>query len=109
MSEKRVSCLDKSLHLLSAPARIGISHVGWWLNRWNEFQSGICETRAHNQSSDNVAESTVLQDQATSKEIDCPHVSRWLPMISIALTKAAAEEREQEARVFGKVGWDLRK
>lgn len=45
---------------LSAPSRIRLSHVRWWLNRWDELGDHICDTDGANDSTDDGGEDTLV-------------------------------------------------
>jgi hypothetical protein len=59
-----------ALDLFGTPASIGVTHVRWWLDRWDELQSSVAKTGDHDDASNNVAECAVLEYQATNEKVD---------------------------------------
>jgi hypothetical protein len=59
-----------ALDLFRTPAGIGVTHVRWWLDRWDELQSSVAKTGDHDDASNNVAECAVLEYQATNEKVD---------------------------------------
>jgi hypothetical protein len=106
---------NDKLDLLSAPASIRIPHVGRRLNRRHEFHSSVSDAGEDDQRANNVAESSVLQNQAAHEDVDCIILSVFAAIVCAGrwvsergrLTDATAEEREHEAGVLRQVGRHL--
>ena len=65
-------CLD----LLGTPAgNLSLAHVGGGLDRGNELEANVGETDDTNDTTSNLAEDHVTEDQAADEDVDCPRGS----------------------------------
>lgn len=89
-SRKRASS-QVSLHLLGAPAGIGLAHVGGRLDGGDELEHNVADAdEADDGAGDNAQPAVVQQDRA-DKDVE----------------GAAADEGEEERGVSRDLGWDL--
>lgn len=79
------------LHLLGAPAGVGLPHVGRRLNRRDELQNDVADTDKTNNGASNDAQHTVMQQDRADKDVK----------------GAATDEGEEEGGVARDLGWDL--
>ena len=62
-----------SVLALSTPSSIRLTHVRWWLNRWDELGDNICDPNGSNDGSDNGGEETALlvrNDERSDEDVD---------------------------------------
>lgn len=63
--------LRRCLYLLSTPSScIGVAHVAWGLDRWNEFECNVTNTDDANNGSSNVAEDLLAEEETTDENVD---------------------------------------
>ena len=62
--------LKCSLHLLRAPSSIGISHIRWRLNLWQELKGAVAQASYSNDRSGDVAEDGTLEDDRSDEDVD---------------------------------------
>jgi hypothetical protein len=93
--------------LLSAPARIRIPHVGWWFDRRRKLEGTIAHADSCNDGAGNDPQNMSFKYDTANKDVDCKPSVTFPPQARRSLTDAAAEEREQKARVFREVWWNL--
>lgn len=61
----------RCLYLLSTPSScIGVAHVAWGFDRWNEFECNVAKTDDANNGSSNVAEDLLAEEETTDENVE---------------------------------------
>lgn len=98
--------------MLSAPSTIGLAHVLWWLNRWDELESNIGATDKHNDGTSDISHPVAVYEDGTSEDVDCKDDTSALWFVSPTvvlrvLTDTTTDEREEEGRISRQLWWNL--
>ena len=59
-----------AIHLLGTPALVGLAHVRWGFDGWDEFQHQVSDTGEANKRTGNVPQHAVMQQDRSDKDID---------------------------------------
>jgi hypothetical protein len=60
-----------SLDLFGAPTSICLTHVLWWLDRWDEFKGNIGDSDEADDRACNYTENVAVEENGTDEDIDC--------------------------------------
>lgn len=77
------TCVKILDNLLGAPALVGLAHVGWRFDRWDEFQNDVTDTKDADNRSSNVLQDMAVENETPDKDIE----------------NTTANEGEQEGRI----------
>lgn len=61
---------ENFLNLLRTPAAVAFAHVGWSLDRGNEFQRYVTDTDKANDRTCDDAEDVVLEEDGSDEDVD---------------------------------------
>lgn len=66
---------SRLLHLLGAPAGIGLAHVGRRLNGGHKLEHAVGQTDDADNGASNDAQGVVVEEDGADENVDCAHVS----------------------------------